>query len=152
MPSRSREETALAVLTAARTVVERGWVRNTWYVTEARTGRPGLLDRLFPGRVDHSRVVSACLVGAVMHAAWQQSRRPERAYPAVDALWNTLFETGREVGPLCPPLVRAARVRDLTTWNDANHRTRQDVLRLLDEATDRVRRQVASFLPPSYAS
>ena len=42
------------------------------------------------------------------------------------------------VGPLAPPLVRVARVRDLTTWNDREHRTREDVLGLLDRTVARV--------------
>lgn len=141
-PVNHRHQAALAVLTAARGVVRRGWVQHTWYAQEPPAGRR-FWQRLLPGRLDHRRVTGACLVGAVLHGAWQQSRRPEHAYPAIDALWHTLFAAGAPadadpVGPLCPPVVRAARVRDLTTWNDRDHRTRQDVLRLLDRAAARV--------------
>ncbi|MFI5895792.1 hypothetical protein ACIA5D_37420 [Actinoplanes sp. NPDC051513] len=142
-PGSRRRDDALAVLTAARGVVGRGWVQRTWYVTETPAGRRPARHRFLPGRLDHSQVTGACLVGAVLHGAWQQSPRPEHAYPAIDALWLTLFDAGTPtgadpVGPLCPPLVRAARVRDLTTWNDRDHRSREDVLRLLDRAAARV--------------
>jgi len=141
-PVNHRHQDALAVLTAACGVVRRGWVQHTWYTQEPPAERR-FWQRLLPGRLDHRRVTGACLVGAVLHGAWQQSRRPEYAYPAIDALWHTLFAAGTPadadpVGPLCPPVVRAARVRDLTTWNDREHRTRQDVLRLLDRTTARV--------------
>ena len=143
VPGHHRHETALAVLTAARGVIRRGWAQNTWYVVETRTGRRRAFPPVFPSRIDHSRVVQACLVGAVVHAAWQQSPRPERAYPAIDALWHTLLNGGgtpgaEPVGPLSSPPVRAARVRDLTTWNDRPHRTKDDVLHLLDRTTARI--------------
>jgi hypothetical protein len=137
---RQRHRDALAVLTATRGVVGRGWTQHVWYVMDTPAGRRRAAQRFFPGRPDHAHVVEACLVGAVMHAAWQQSPRPEYAYPAVDALWHALFDPagGDPVGPVCPPLVRAARVRDLTTWNDRDHRTRAEVVQLLDRAAARL--------------
>ncbi len=142
-PLHHRHQAALAVLTAARGVVRRGWVQNTWYIVETPAGRRRPFPPLFAGRVDHTRVVQACLIGAVLHAAWQQSPRPEHAYPAIDALWHTLFDAGdtagaEPVGPLSAPPVRAARVRDLTTWNDRHHRTRDEVLDLLERTTARI--------------
>jgi hypothetical protein len=136
-PSSHRHQDARAVLTAARGVVRRGWVQNTWYVVEAPAGRRRAVQPILPSRLDHAHVVEACLVGAVMHAAWQQSPRPEHAYPAIDALWYMLLGGGdvagaEPVGPLCSPPVRVARVRDLTTWNDRRYRTKEDVLDLLD--------------------
>jgi hypothetical protein len=142
-PINRRHQDALAVLTATRGVVRRGWVQRTWYVMETPAGRRRARQRFLPTRLDHSKVVEACLVGAVMHAAWLQSPRPERAFPAIDALWHTLFDpgppfAGDPVGPMSAPLVRAARVRDLTTWNDRDHRTKDDVIALLDRAAARV--------------
>ena len=139
-----RRQDALVVLSAARAVVCRGWVQQTWYIMDPPAGRRRPWQRLLPERLDRDRVTGACLVGAVWHGAWQQSGRSEYAYPAIDALWHTLFDVGAPadadpVGPLGPPLVRAARVRDLTTWNDRDHRTREDVLRLLDRTIARVR-------------
>jgi hypothetical protein len=141
-----RHEDALAVLSATRGVIARGWVQKTWYVMETPERPRPAMQRFFPSRLDHQRVVGACLVGAVMHGGWQLSPRPEYAYPAIDALWHTLFDTvatgnADPVGPMTPPLVRAARVRDLTTWNDREHRTKQEVLRLVDLATARVSSQ-----------
>jgi hypothetical protein len=136
-PVSHRHQVALSVLTAARGVVRRGWVQNTWYIMESATGRRRTFQSIFPRRLDRTQVVEACLVGAVMHAAWQQSPRPEHAYPAIDALWRTLLGGGdtagaEPVGPLSSPPVRLARVRDLTTWNDRRYRTKDDVLGLLD--------------------
>ncbi|MGW4940951.1 DUF6197 family protein [Actinoplanes sp. NPDC004185] len=141
-PGHRRHQDALAVLTAARAVVARGWTQQTWYVMETPAGRRRTMSSIFPSRLDRTRVVEACLVGAVMHAAWQQSPRPEHAYPAVDALWCTLLGGGTPdadpVGPLSSPPVRVARVRDLTTWNDRPYRTRAEVLDLLDRTTARI--------------
>jgi hypothetical protein len=138
-----RHQDALAVLTAARGVVRRGWVQNNWYILETPAGRRRAFQPIFPGRLDHTQVVQACLVGAVMHAAWQQSSRPEYAYPAIDALWHTLLDGGdaagaEPVGPVCSPPARIARVRDLTTWNDRQHRTKEEVLQLLERTADRI--------------
>lgn len=136
---RHRHEDALAVLSATRGVIARGWVQNTWYVVETPAGPGTARQRFFPSRLDHRRVVGACLIGALMHGAWQLSPRSEYAYPAIDALWHTLFDPeGEPVGPMTPPLVRAARVRDLTCWNDRDHRVKEDVLRLVDRAVARV--------------
>jgi len=137
-PAPSRHEEALAVLSATRGVIARGWTQKTWYIVDTPAGRRRSAQRFFPWRVDRRNVVSACLVGAVMHGGWLLSPRPEYAYPAIDALWHTLFDTGAAVGPAASPVVRAARVRDLTTWNDRDHRTREDVLRLVDRATARL--------------
>ena len=137
-PPPNRHEEALAVLSATRGVLSRGWVQHSWYLVQTPTGRRRAAQRFFPARLDRRNVVSACLVGAVMHGGWLLSPRPEYAYPALDALWHTLFDTGTEVGPPVPAVVRAARVRDLTTWNDRNYRTREEVLRLVDRTAARL--------------
>jgi hypothetical protein len=134
-----RHQDALAVLDAARGVVRRGWVQHAWYVMQAPDWRRRAWEPASLVRLDHTRVVQACLVGAVLHAAWQQSPRAEHANPAIDALWRTLYDDGGEpVGPACAPPLSTARVRDLTTWNDQRHRTREDVLDLLDRAAARI--------------
>jgi hypothetical protein len=141
-PAGHRHRDAVAVLTAARCVVQRGWVQNTWYVMQTPAGRRRSLPSAFPGRVDRTNVVEACLVGAVIHAAWQQSPRPERAYPALDALWHTLLcgdiADVDPVGPLCSPPIRLARVRDLTSWNDRRYRSKDEVLDLLERTVIRI--------------
>jgi hypothetical protein len=138
-----RHQDALAVLDAAHGVVQHGWVQNKWYVLRGRGGRRRSSGPTSLTRLDHTRVVEACLVGAVLHAAWRQSPHPEYANPAIDALWRTLYEpdgpANREpVGPASSPLVRAARVRDLTTWNDRRNRTKQEVLQLLERSAARI--------------
>jgi hypothetical protein len=138
-----RRQDALAVLSAARGVVDRGWVQNRWYVIQTPGGRRRPFRPAFSTRLDHTLVVQACLVGAVFHAAWQQSSEREHAYPAIDALWYTLQEGDATVGsePLnrvSSPRVRAARIRDLTIWNDRRDRTKDHVLHLLDRTAARV--------------
>jgi hypothetical protein len=145
-PVPHRREDALAVLSATRGVLSRGWVQRSWYLVETPAGRRHDRHRFFPSRLDHRQIVGACLVGGVMHGAWLLSPKPEYAYPAIDALWRTLFDPRAEtaadpVGPVAPPLVRAARVRDLTTWNDRDYRTRDDVLQLVDAAMARLARR-----------
>jgi hypothetical protein len=140
--ARHRHQDAVAVLAAALGVVQRGWVQNTWYVVQAPAGRRRIFQSIFPSGPDSTDVVEACLVGAVIHAAWQQSSRPEHAYPALDALWHTLLggdiAGGDPVGPLCSPSVRLARVRDLTNWNDRHYRSKEQVLELLERTVTRV--------------
>jgi hypothetical protein len=138
-----RHQDALAVLDAARGVIQRGWVQNKWYVLQGPGGRRRSFGPTSLTRLDHTRVVEACLVGAVMHAAWQQSPHPEYANPAIDALWRTLYEpdasaSTEPVGPASSPPVRAARVRDLTTWNDRRKRTKQEVLQLIERSAARI--------------
>ncbi|MBU2668245.1 hypothetical protein KOI35_32510 [Actinoplanes bogorensis] len=145
----NRHEDAMVVLSATRGVITRGWVQHSWYLTETKSGPRRFPQRFFPARLDRSQVVAACLVGGVMQGAWQVSPKPEYACPAIDALWRTLFDASTAggadpVGPPVPPIVRAARVRDLTTWNDRPYRTADDVVRLLDLATARVTSQRTS--------
>ena len=132
-----RRRDALAVLDAARVVVQRGWVQDVWYVLRDQQGRLRRFGPTSLTRLDHREVEQACLVGAVVHSAWQQSPDPERCRPALDALWQTLQESRGlggtdELGRVSSPAVRAARVRDLTRWNDRPDRTREDVLQLLE--------------------
>ncbi len=142
-PVRHRHQDALAVLTAARGVLQRGWVQNAWYVMQGPDGRRRTLAPTCLVPVAHSEVVQVCVLGAVLHAAWQQSPRPEHAGPAIDALWCTLYgisdaSTGDPVGPVTAPPVRNARARDLSRWNDEPQRTKEEVLRLLDQTVARI--------------
>lgn len=127
-----------AVLDGARTLIERGWVQDRWLVTPAPAVRRATVTGTPPD------VSGACLVGAVVHAAQRHhaSAAAIHAAPALDVLWDAWQETRGFDGPglagwAAPREVRAARVRDLTRWNDQPDRTRDDVLRLLDLATSR---------------
>jgi hypothetical protein len=140
----------LEVLAAARTVVEDGWVQDTWFAV-----RPGSQPAAPPAAwvwsslsyPDRDGLAGACLVGAVVHAVRLRHPGDARAEvdgvgPAIDVLWDALQESrglgSRGVaGRVAPPAVRAARVRDLTRWNDQRGRSRGDVLDLLDLAASR---------------
>jgi hypothetical protein len=145
-PLPPRHQEALAVLDAARVVIARGWLQDAWYALQGPDGQRRMLTPTRLVRLDHSQVVGACLVGAVLHGAWQHSPRSEQASPAIDALWQTLYGggDGGPIGPVSSPPVRAARVRDLTRWNDERHRTRDEVLGLLDRTAARVAASAAA--------
>jgi hypothetical protein len=137
-------EDVRAVLEGAKTVVERNWVQDAWYVVRDRAGnlKPvGPFGLLLLKRAD---VAGACLVGAVVHAAAERGRNRAKIEPgpALDTRWATLRETRAEPRPALADRMpsaeaRVARVRDLTWWNDQPARTRGDVVDLLDRAVSR---------------
>jgi hypothetical protein len=138
--TRPSPELTVALLDGARSVIQRGWVRDAWYVLEAPDGRRRLVT---PGSLTSRRfgiVVAACLVGAVVEAGRRYSDERGISGPAIDALWHALQES-EQVAPYAagwePPLLRTLQVRDLACWNDAPGRTREDVLRLIDVAAHR---------------
>src|SRR5690242_11345743 len=77
-----------AVLQDARSIVERGWVQNQWYVH--RTPPPPLLRLILgPARpADPDDVRAACLVGAVFHAVRRRGALDDlmAAGPVLDLL------------------------------------------------------------------
>jgi len=123
---------ACVTLDGARAVVERGWVQDQWFA-------PGSAADDF-----NAGGSGACLVGAVAVAAGASTPAATVfvAGPAIDVLWDAWQETRGVGGPgvagrAAPPAVRAARVRDLTRWNDQPGRTRDEVLALIDLASSR---------------
>jgi hypothetical protein len=153
----------LEVLTAARSVVEAGWVQDAWFAV-----RPGSQPAAPPAAwvwsplsyPDRDDLAGACLVGAVVHAVRLRHPGDARAEvdgvgPAIDVLWDALQESrglgSRGVaGRVAPPAVRAARVRDLTRWNDHRGRHRGEVLDLLDLAASRT--VMAAMTTPEQAA
>ena len=136
---------ACEVLEGARRVIERGWLQGGWYLA----GRPrprSLVARLRQPEPSPTpdELHRACLVAAVAVVA-HGGGRPDvggDAGPALDLVWDALWETRGQLGlpaagRSAPPEVRAARMRELVRWNDARGRTRQDVLALLDRAISR---------------
>ena len=141
----------LEVLATARSVIEDGWVQDAWFAVRPRS-QPAPAPAVamvssslsYPDRDD---LAGACLVGAVVHAVRIRHPGDARAEvdgvgPAIAVLWDALQESrglgSRGVaGRVAPPAVRAARVRDLTRWNDQRGRSRGDVLDLLDLAASR---------------
>ena len=127
------------LLEDARSVLLRGWVQDAWFVVRDRRGRPRPIGPCHLGRLDRADVAAACLVGAVLQAARLRRAAGHSdagdAGLAVDLLWHTLREPpGSTPTPAPSPAARAARARDLSRWNDAPERSREDVLALLDAA------------------
>ncbi len=142
----------LAVLEAARDLVEAGWVQNRWTVSAA----PGRTSAAGDG-TDGS--VRACVVAAVALAVRARDPRADLAVdtgPALAYVWDEVFgsdrsgherriRTGR--GRSAPHHVRVARMRELARWNDERGRTRDDVVAALDRAAARVVAQVVQPAP-----
>jgi hypothetical protein len=135
----------LDVLEAARAVIERGWLRNGWYIVDTPPRSAGRrLLRPDPVPVPDD-IGAACLVAAVAVAAHSGGSRPDvvgDAGPVIDIVWDTLQESMGRSGPgvsgrPAPSEVRVSRMRDLVRWNDAPGRTRQDVLNLVDRSISR---------------
>ena len=160
-----RPAEVLAVLGAARDIVEAGWVQNRWTVSPAagRTSAAG-------DGTDGS--VRACVVAAVALAVRARDPRADLAVhtgPALAYVWDEVFgsdrsghdastphsvrggrpapDPGRAAGRSAPHHVRVARMRELARWNDAGGRTRDDVVAALDRAAARVVAQVVQPAP-----
>jgi hypothetical protein len=127
-----------AVLDDARAIIGHGWLQDDWYV---QTGGPG--------------DARACVVGAVVQATRRHDPAAGllEAGPALDVLWDALQEARGFGGPgvagrAAPAELRAARIRDLTRWNDRPGRTHEEVLNLVDLA---VSHAVMAAMRPSPA-
>lgn len=147
---------AWAVLADARTVVEHGWLQNAWYAPRPAAAAPVADPAAAILHPDDTP--AACLVGAVVHAARRHYPGAHQidAAPALDALWDAWQDSRGLAGTDCfgraaAPEVRAARVRDLTRWNDQPHRTRAEVLDLLDVAVSRAMTHAAHLERPTPA-
>jgi hypothetical protein len=138
----SRHTTALAVLDAAHAVLERGWLQRAERVVRDGDGH------LVVG--GHGEVVRACLIGAVAEGARRYGgRRTSACGPALDALWAAYVSELRPfegaLGPVPAPMVRASRACQLAQWNDAESRTKEQVLALVEAAQARVRAELAAL-------
>jgi hypothetical protein len=124
-----------ALLDRAADVVRHGWVQGGWFTVDTPTGNR-VVTAYDIGLAERLPVTGACLVGAVVQAAGGPSTvRSQLVQRTLDLLWHTLREEpGREVR-WCPgPRVRTMGVLELTHWNDAKHRTRAEVVGLLEAA------------------
>lgn len=147
----------LAVLEAARTELDAGWVQGGWWATSSSDGSPRLVTGYAPqgGHPDH--VDGVCLVGALVRAGSLRAgslragsgvagsgaaEARSDVGRAVDAVYESLWASRGQPGapppgvlpPVPPPDVRLARVRTLTQWNDQAGRTRAEVLAVIDRA------------------
>jgi hypothetical protein len=151
----------LEVLAAARSIIEHGWVRDAWFAVRPRSqpvAAPAAVR--VSSSLDRDDLVGACLVGAVVHAVRQRhpgdaGAEVDGVGPVIDVIWDALQESrglgGLGVaGRVAAPAVRAARIRDLTRWNDQRDRSRSDVLGLLDLAASRT--IMAAMTTPEQAS
>jgi hypothetical protein len=119
------------LLGQAAGVVGAGWVQRAWFTVETPGGaRP--LTAYDVGLAEDLPVVGACLVGAVVHAAGGPATvRSQLVQRSLELTWHTLREPDRPVR-WCPgPGLRMMTVLDLTHWNDAPGRTRDEVVGLL---------------------
>jgi hypothetical protein len=142
------------VLGEARALIERGWVQDNWYALRQVDSGASRTVSSAVASIPGTEVSGACLVAAVVHAtrAGDPAAGMVEAGPALDILWDAWQESRGPNGPgiagrAVPREVRAARVRDLTRWNDRPGRTREDVLRLIDVATTRAIMEAANSEP-----
>jgi hypothetical protein len=127
---RSSEPSVLAV---AREIVGRGWLQHGW----CTDNRPSRLARLLSGPPRPDEVEQACLVAALTVAAHRGGRlvNVERdAMPWIGLVWRSLQGEPHRPAPALRGPRGTALIRDLTAWNDAPHRTRDEVLALLERA------------------
>ncbi|MGY2701539.1 DUF6197 family protein [Nocardioides sp. HB32] len=143
------------VLEDAGDVVGRGWVQGAWFSVDVG-GRTRVLTGAGIGLVADHPVTGACLVGAVVQAGGgPRAVRSQPVQRALDLLWHTLKEVRDQPVRWCPgPPARTLHVLDLTHWNDAPDRTREDVLELLRASVtavgaqqDRCRAEQATLAP-----
>jgi hypothetical protein len=134
----------LAELSAIRTllgqataIVERGWVQRAWFTVSTPDG-PRVLHGFDLRQASTRPVTRACLVGAVVQAGGgPAAARSQSVQRALDLTWHTLREDPQRPVRWCPgPYARGMQVLDLTHWNDAPARTRDDVVGLLAAAQE----------------
>jgi hypothetical protein len=122
----------VALLERAADVVRGGWVQGAWFAVAAPGGRASVTAYDLRMAEDFP-VVGACLVGAVVQAGggpeMVQSQLVQRS---LDLTWHVLREEPDRPVRWCPgPRVRMMAVLDLTYWNDAPTRGKQEVVGLL---------------------
>jgi hypothetical protein len=124
--------TIRGLLEQATEIVLRGWVQGAWFAVDVDGSTRAVTATEVRLTADHS-VTGACLVGAVVHAGGGPAAvRSQPVQRALDLVWHTLREDTQQPVHWCSgPPVRMMHVLDLTHWNDAPGRTRDDVVELL---------------------
>lgn len=148
-------ERLLALLEAARADLSDGWLQDGWQATPTPGGQRILRTGLAAGLSARQPASAVCLVAALIRAGARQGGDAEtgRAIDVVhDALWETRGQSAATPGPgplpVSSPRVRQAKVQELTRWNDARHRTRSEVIAVLDGAIARVIQDLATLPAP----
>lgn len=137
---RTRLDAARAVIARAADVVADGWIQKAWYQVRDDTDAVRTVTAHNLDLLECGPVISACLVGAVVHAAGgRQAAHDQVTGDSLDLVWHAAFADDPRFGVSLspPPSVRSLRVLDLTRWNDRPGRCIGEVLELLDAADDR---------------
>ncbi len=131
-----------ALLGQAAEVVGAGWVQGAWFTVATRNGGRAVTAYDL-GLVMDRPVTGACLVGAVVEGAGGPATvRSQLVQRTLDLLWHTLREGPDRPVQWCPgPRLRTMAVLELTYWNDAPGRKRDDVVDLLRSAQHTVEGQ-----------
>jgi hypothetical protein len=152
-------ERLLALLEAARAELAAGWVQDGWWTSPADGGRQILVSGLAAAPSAPTTVGAVCLAGALIRAGAGQGGDSElgRAIDVVyDALWESRGQPAETPGPgvitVSSPQVRQAKFQALTRWNDAQGRTSDEVLAILDRAIGRVIQNLAALPAPRVAA
>jgi hypothetical protein len=148
-------ERLLALLEAARTELSAGWVQDGWWTSPVDGGQQILVTGLAAGPSAPATVGAVCLAGALIRAGAGQGGDSEtgRAVDVVyDALWESRGQPAATPGPsaltVSSPQIRQAKIQALTRWNDAQARTKDEVLAILDRAIARVIQNLAALPAP----
>jgi len=148
-------ERLLALLEAARAEVSAGWVQDGWWTSPADGGQQILVTGVAAGLSAPATASAVCLAGALIRAGAGQGSGSEagRAIDVVyDALWESRNQSAATPGPgvlaVSSPPVRQAKLQTLTRWNDAQGRTSDEVLAILDRAIGRVIQNLAALPAP----
>jgi hypothetical protein len=151
---RERLERLLALLEAAREELTAGWVQDGWWSVPRADGQQALMSGLAAGVSGPEPVSAVCLVGALVRAAAGQGS-DAGAGLAITAVYDALWESrGQPPGPWAvpSPQARLAQVQVLTRWNDADGRTSEEVLAVLDRAISRTMLSLAEIPAPQGGS
>ena len=124
-----------ALLERAAEVVGTGWVQGAWFAVEVPGGRHAVTAYDI-GLADDLPVVGACLVGGVVQAGGGPTAvRSQLVQRSLDLVWHVLREEPGQPVRWCPgPRVRMMSVLELTYWNDAPSRSKDEVVGLLVSA------------------
>jgi hypothetical protein len=147
---RERLERLLALLEAAREELTVGWMQDGWWSVPRADGQQALVSGLAAGVSGPEPVSAVCLVGGLVRAAAGQGPEAEAGL-AIAAVYDALWESrGQPPGPWAvpSPQARLAQVRVLTRWNDAEGRTGEEVLAILDRAISRTMLSLAAIPAP----
>jgi hypothetical protein len=144
----------LALLEAAREELTAGWVQDGWWSVPRADGQQALVGGLAAGVSRPEPVSAVCLVGALVRAASGQGPDAGGGL-AIAAVYDALWESrGQPPGPWAvpSPQARLAQVQVLTRWNDADGRTSEEVLAVLDRAISRTMLSLAEIPAPQGGS